>query len=58
MDLKIGDRVHAISGPMHDTAGNEVPGIVKRVAKDGSWADVDWHWWSKRMLSTKLVKAD
>lgn len=24
-------------------------GFVRRVARDGSWADVDWGEWSKRM---------
>ena len=30
-------------------------GLVLRVAKDGSWADVDWGGWAKRMLQTSLV---
>ena len=29
-------------------------GFVRRVAKDGSWADVDWGSWSKRMTTDKL----
>ena len=30
-------------------------GIAKRVAKDGSWADVDWGGWMKRMPTGFLV---
>lgn len=30
-------------------------GIVKRVAKDGTWADVDWGAWSKRMPTSLLI---
>lgn len=29
-------------------------GMVRRVAKDGSWADVDWGSWTKRMRTDKL----
>jgi len=29
-------------------------GIVKRVARDGSWADVDWGPWTKRMPTSSL----
>lgn len=31
-----------------------VVGLVKRVAKDGSWAEVDWHTHAKRMPTTSL----
>jgi len=30
-------------------------GIVKRIAKDGSWADVDWGQWRKRMPTSSLI---
>lgn len=30
-------------------------GIVRRVAKDGTWADVDWGTHSKRMRTDKLI---
>jgi hypothetical protein len=30
-------------------------GIVRRVAKDDSWADVDWGHWTKRMRTESLV---
>ncbi len=30
-------------------------GIVRRVAKDGSWADVDWGSHSKRMPTSYLI---
>ena len=36
-----------------DTAGS-MEGMVKRVAADGSWADVDWGAWSKRMPTAHL----
>lgn len=29
-------------------------GFVKRLAKDGSWADVDWGQWVKRMPTWAL----
>ena len=29
-------------------------GFVKRMAKDGSWADVDWGSWVKRMPVSSL----
>lgn len=31
-------------------------GLVTRVAKDGSWVDVFWGGWSKRMLASGLYK--
>jgi len=31
------------------TKGHARIGLAKRVAKDGSWVDVDWKGWSKRM---------
>jgi len=34
---------------------SDVIGFVKRVARDGSWADVDWHTHSKRMQPTHLT---
>jgi hypothetical protein len=30
-------------------------GIVKRVAKDGSWADIDWGGYTKRMSRKYLI---
>lgn len=39
--VKVGDWVKAMEG--------DRIGLVKRVAKDGTWADVDWRGWSKRM---------
>ena len=54
--LRRGDRVHCKTGPLHDVDGDKVPGIVLRVAKDGSWADVDWLWWHKRMPQPSLVR--
>ena len=39
--VKSGDWVKAMEG--------DRIGLVKRVAKDGSWVDVDWRGWSKRM---------
>ncbi|MHB9144686.1 MAG: hypothetical protein ACYC5Y_05045 [Symbiobacteriia bacterium] len=38
----------------NDPPGARV-GIVKRIAKDGSWADVDWGGWRKRMPAEFLV---
>jgi hypothetical protein len=35
--------------------GSVVVGIVKRVARDGSWCDVDWGGWHKRMNPAYLV---
>ena len=32
--------------------GSRVVGTVKRVARDGSWADVNWHSHTKRMPTT------
>ena len=32
----------------------EVPGIITRVARDGSWADVEFPSWSKRMRTAVL----
>lgn len=32
----------------------EAIGFVRRVAKDGTWADVDWGPWSKRMPTRSL----
>lgn len=29
-------------------------GIVKRVARNGAWADVDWHTHTKRMPASSL----
>jgi len=29
-------------------------GFVKRLAKDGSWADVDWGQWVKRIPTSSL----
>ncbi len=29
-------------------------GFVKRLAKDGSWADIDWGQWVKRMPTSSL----
>ena len=38
--------------------GNEMVGLVIRIARDGTWADVRWrsggHTWTKRMPSTAL----
>jgi hypothetical protein len=34
--------------------GFERLGFVRRVAKDGSWADVDWNGWTKRMKTSVL----
>ena len=36
--------------------GHSFTGIVLRVAKDGSWADVDWGAWSKRQRKPSLLK--
>ena len=33
-------------------------GRVIRVADDGSWVDVDWHSWSKRMRPCDIKKTD
>ena len=46
MLVKAGDWVKAMEG-------NRI-GFVSRVAKDGSWADVDWHGWTKRMKTEFL----
>jgi hypothetical protein len=42
---------------LHDwvTTSTGGRGIVKRIAKDGSWADVDWGSWSKRMPTSSLI---
>lgn len=32
-----------------------IVGLVKRVARDGSWADVDWRTHTKRMQTRVLV---
>ncbi len=40
-------------GQRGDTSRRNV-GIVKRVATDGSWADVDWGQWTKRMQTSFL----
>ena len=37
-----------------DTAG-KLEGLVRRLARDGSWADVDWGHWSKRMQTEQLI---
>ena len=34
--------------------GSNQIGFVKRVARDGSWADVDWGQWVKRMPTWAL----
>lgn len=47
MNVKQGDWVRAIR--------SERIGFVRRVAKDGSWADVDWGGWSKRMRTSDLI---
>ena len=50
MQIKSGDWVQC-----HGTGGI---GFVKRVAKDGSWADVEWgniKRWTKRMQTAVLV---
>lgn len=49
MKLKRGDVVVCKKTPYY-------PGLVKRVARDGSWADVDWGTHSKRMPTQSLVK--
>lgn len=41
MNVKVGDWVKPMEG--------ERIGLVKRMAKDGSWCDVDWRGWTKRM---------
>lgn len=35
--------------------GFSAVGCVKRVARDGSWADVDWHTHTKRMQTSVLT---
>jgi hypothetical protein len=35
--------------------GFTVVGCVKRVARDGSWADVNWHTHTKRMQTSVLT---
>lgn len=52
--VKRADWVRAVNGPA------TVEGIVLRVARDGSWADVRWgdgtgREWSKRMPTSALV---
>lgn len=37
------------------TTSNGGRGIVKRLAKDGSWADVNWGSHAKRMLTKHLI---
>lgn len=37
-----------------DDSKNPRIGFVKRLAKDGSWADVDWHSHRKRMRTEAL----
>ena len=36
------------------TRSSSMVGFVKRVARDGSWADVKWQGWSKRMPTSSL----
>lgn len=47
MPVKRGDWVTA--------GGSAMIGFVKRMARDGSWADVDWRSHSKRMQSAHLT---
>jgi hypothetical protein len=47
MTLKKGDWVTA--------GGSAIIGCVKRLARDGSWADVDWHSHTKRMQTKTLT---
>lgn len=35
--------------------GSSIVGLVKRLARDGSWADVDWHSHTKRMRTKALT---
>ena len=35
----------------------QMPGRITRLARDGSWADVDWGYWSKRMQTRYLRPA-
>ena len=35
--------------------GSSITGFVKRMARDGSWCDVDWHTHSKRMQPIHLT---
>ena len=35
--------------------GSSIIGFVKRMARDGSWADVDWHFHRKRMPTRALT---
>jgi hypothetical protein len=34
----------------------ETVGCVKRIARDGSWVDVDWGRWSKRMHKPEILQ--
>ncbi len=47
MTVKKGDWVTA--------GGSAVIGLVKRMGRDGSWADVDWHSHTKRMQTKALA---
>jgi len=47
MTLKRGDWVTA--------SGSAAIGCVKRLARDGSWADVNWHMHTKRMQPAHLA---
>lgn len=47
MTVKRGDWVTA--------GGSSIIGFVKRLARDGSWADVDWHSHRKRMQAAVLT---
>lgn len=46
--IEKGDWVAAIADP-------NLRGQVKRVAKDGSWADINMGDWTKRMKCAKLI---
>lgn len=46
--IKRGDWVKTVSA-------SSMVGMVKRIAADGSWADVDWGRWTKRMGTQHLV---
>jgi len=48
-DIKRGDWVKCKSMPDSFFVGH-----VKRIAKDGSWCDVDWHSHTKRMKTEYL----
>ena len=52
MTVKRGDWVSTLSDKREP--GNRWIGFVKRIARDGSWADVDWGEWVKRMRTSAL----